>query len=191
MDPTTGSHRLVGTLTVEEQLLEINGSVWDSDRNLRFGPPKTKSSRRTITLNPATTAMLEAHINKYKPGEKGLVFTGPRGGPINPSNFRSRVWNPTVEKVVGRRVRFHDFRVSSVGWLREAGLDLRTIADRLGHSDISVTANVYSRFSEDLDEAAAKGIGERLGVYTVSTENESGVKPQVRPTRERSLVQVQ
>jgi len=49
--------------------------------------------------------------------------------------------------------------ITSIG----AGVDVRTVAGRLGHSDPSVTLRVYSHALEERDRAAAAVMGEILG----------------------------
>ena len=44
-----------------------------------------------------------------------------------------------------------------------AGVDVRTVAGRLGHSDPSVTLRVYSHALEERDRAAADVMGRVLG----------------------------
>ena len=40
-----------------------------------------------------------------------------------------------------------------------AGVDIRTVAGRLGHRNASTTLNVYAHFLDQADEAAANVIG--------------------------------
>jgi integrase len=55
----------------------------------------------------------------------------------------------------GDRVRFHDIRHFVATRLLAAGVDLRTVAGRLGHSKASTTLNVYAAFVPDADHQAA------------------------------------
>ena len=60
------------------------------------------------------------------------------------------------------RVRLHDLRHFTATQLIGAGVDVRTVAGRLGHSDPSVTLRVYSHFIEERDVAAAAIMGQVL-----------------------------
>jgi integrase len=60
-------------------------------------------------------------------------------------------------------VRLHDLRHFTATQLIGAGVDVRTVAGRLGHSDPSLTLRVYSHVIEERDRAAAAVIGRVLG----------------------------
>jgi integrase len=49
-------------------------------------------------------------------------------------------------------------------------VDVRTVADRLGHSDPSLTLRVYSHLIEERDRAAATIMGNVLGTKAVKTQ---------------------
>lgn len=69
---------------------------WSSDGNRVVGPPKTKKSRRTITL-PAEVISDLRPLLEGKPGA-GLVFTQTKGDLINHRNFWSRYWKPGIHR---------------------------------------------------------------------------------------------
>jgi hypothetical protein len=52
-------------------------------------------------------------------------------------------------------VRLHDLRHFVATQLLNAGVDVRTVAGRLGHRNAATTLNVYAHFLEDSDRAAA------------------------------------
>ena len=57
-------------------------------------------------------------------------------------------------------VRLHDLRHFVATQLLGAGVDIRTVAGRLGHRNASTTLNVYAHFLAQADEAAANIIGD-------------------------------
>jgi integrase len=57
----------------------------------------------------------------------------------------------------------HDLRHFTATQLIGAGVDVRTVAGRLGHSDPSLTLRVYSHVIEERDRAAAAIMGRVLG----------------------------
>ena len=59
-------------------------------------------------------------------------------------------------------VRLHDLRHFTATQLIGAGVDVRTVAGRLGHSDPSVTLRVYAHALEERDRAAAEVMGRVL-----------------------------
>jgi integrase len=51
-------------------------------------------------------------------------------------------------------VTFHDLRHTHATWLLESGVDLKTVSQRLGHSSITVTADVYSHVTRRMQKDA-------------------------------------
>ncbi len=88
------------------------------------------------------------------PEYAGLIFTTQEGGPIHPRNF-DRVWYGLMERAQVRRIRFHDLRHMHVSLLNKAGMDARTIADRIGHTDPAFTIRRYAHVFEEQRRAAA------------------------------------
>jgi integrase len=63
----------------------------------------------------------------------------------------------------GFDVTFHGLRHSAAILMLSAGVDVRTVAGRLGHSNASITLNTYAHYVRSADEAAAEKMGEVLG----------------------------
>ena len=59
-------------------------------------------------------------------------------------------------------IRLHDLRHFTATQLIGAGVDVRTVAERLGHSDASLTLRVYSHVLEERERAAAAVMGRVL-----------------------------
>ena len=60
-----------------------------------------------------------------------------------------------MEKAQVRRIRFYDLRHMYVSLLNKAGMDARTIADRIGHIDPAFTIRRYAHVFEEQRRAAA------------------------------------
>jgi len=56
------------------------------------------------------------------------------------------------------RQRFHDPRHCSASLLLAQGVAARTIMERLGHSQISLTMNTYAHLSPALEREAARAL---------------------------------
>ena len=87
--------------------------------------------------------------------DAGLVFCGPRGRPLNPSNIPSRDHVPRLERLGLPRTRLHDFRHFHATALVAADVDARTVADRLGHASQSCTLATYAHASARAQAQAA------------------------------------
>jgi integrase len=150
-----------GTLIVQ-QTLEKSG------RSPRFGTPKSKRSRRTIPLPDELVAILRpwrATQNEEKlllgPDYRdfGLVFTIPGGGPINEDNLRNQTYDPLVTLAGVRRIRPHDLRHCYASTLLADGVPLKTVSELLGHSSVSITADIYGHLTLETKRAAVERLG--------------------------------
>jgi integrase len=100
-------------LRVEETLSEVSGI-------LHKGPPKTKA-KRSVAIPAFLCGLLEEHMRRWPPGAEGRIFSSPRGGPVRRSNFRNRVWQPTVEKAGLSPLRFTIFATQRSHWPSRPG----------------------------------------------------------------------
>jgi len=68
-------------------------------KGIIFEPPKTKNSKRRITIPLQTTEALKEYeklwdeSRKNYPGEDDLVFVTNKHSPLSPQNFLRRFWN--------------------------------------------------------------------------------------------------
>jgi integrase len=133
---------------VVETLTEVKGQIG-------IGPPKSKASRRTVTMPAFLVDELAQHLAAYRDPE-GWVFSSPQGGPVRRTNFRRRFWIPAIRASVGEPMRFHDLRHSHAALLVAQGVHPKVLQDRLGHASITTTLDTYGHLMTGLDEAAAE-----------------------------------
>jgi integrase len=86
--------------------------------------------------------------------EYGYVFTRPDGRPYHPNSLTHR-----FQKLVAAAglppVRLHDLRHGAATLAHEAGADLKTVQDQLGHASI-VTADTYTSVLPPAQHRAAE-----------------------------------
>ncbi len=130
---------------------------------LSFAEPKTDKGRRSISLDPATVAVLRSHRQRqtnerllmgtaYQ--DQDLVFTRPDGRPIHPE-YVSRRFSRLVAGSELPRIRLHDLRHTHATMALVAGVATLVVSERLGHSAISVTSDIYQQVLPSLEEEAA------------------------------------
>lgn len=142
------------TLTVAETVAEVEGKIM-------FAPPKTLASCRTVGVPAPVMDMLAEHLaRRGRPGPDELVFVAERGGPLRAPHFRRRVWAPAVKAAKLEGLTFHGLRHSAAGLMIELGAHPRVIQQRLGHSSIRTTMDVYGSVLPTVDDAVTAGLAE-------------------------------
>jgi integrase len=134
-----------GTVTVAEQLVEVNGAF-------SVGPPKSAAGRRTVTL-PAAVVTTLAHYTARSPD--AFVFLSSQGTHLRRSNFNRRVWQPATRAAGLEGLRVHDLRHTAGTLATAAGGSLREVMQRLGHST-TVAAVRYQHVMAERDAAIAR-----------------------------------
>jgi integrase len=120
--------------------------------------PKSKAGRRTVAFPAELVPELRWHLDRFAaPGERGLVFVGPKGAPLRRSNFRP-IWNAATEEAGIPGLHFHDLRHVGGTLAAATGASLKELMARLGHSSTRA-AMIYQHATRDRDEAIAKALG--------------------------------
>lgn len=148
-----------GTLTVAQQLQRRAGRV-------EFSSPKSTRSRRTITLPDLALKALSRHRLRQRKEQlaadywedHGLVFPASNGRPGDSSNL-NREWHKIRNPLGLSRVRLHDLRHAAASFALAGGVQLRAVAELLGHSDTRLTADTYSHVLVAVRNDTATKIG--------------------------------
>ncbi len=142
--------------------------VFKDDTNYKIQalttPPKSKSSNRTVYFNPNISKDIKTYISSQK--ERYLKF----GRKYTPDNiiFANKNFGITYYPDLRKNLRklfekcnikasgFHIFRHTSGSKLYEMGVNIKTISEQLGHSDTSITSNIYVHLDEEKKKDAIK-----------------------------------
>lgn len=135
------------TISINKTLVTVNGSLYTQS-------PKTKRSTRTISLDDATIQVLknwklEQKKQFFKNGvkSKDIVITNIKGSYLDFAYFREE-----LKKFLSthnlKRFSVHSLRHTHASLLFEAGIEPKTISDRLGHSNIQTTLNMYTHLND-------------------------------------------
>ena len=122
--------------------------------------PKTTKGRRSIALDPATVAALQAHRirqleERLQWGEgwhdSDLVFTRENGTTIHPQRMTS--WFEQRSRDAGLpKIRLHDLRHSYATAALAAGVPAKVVSERLGHASVMITLDTYSHILPSMQE---------------------------------------
>jgi integrase len=120
--------------------------------------PKSRAGRRTVAFPEELVPELRWHLERFaEPGERGLVFVGPKGAPLRRSNFRP-IWNAARIRAEAPEMHFHDLRHVGGTLAAATGASLKELMARLGHSSTRA-ALMYQHASRDRDQAIARALG--------------------------------
>jgi integrase len=148
-------------------VIRVEASVVHGETGLVEKDTKTHAARR-LSLDHGTIAVLRAHRADCEQRARAIR------GVLADSAFvvsdradGSSPWRPNrLTQAFARlrsglglaHVRLHDLRHFQATELIAAGVDVRTVAGRLGHADPSTTLRVYAAFMEPADQGAARVI---------------------------------
>ncbi len=147
--------------------IRINKTLSSGENNRLFvQTPKTKNSIRTLKMDKITMDILEEWnkiqkqdylklgINTLQP--KQLVFSNENNEYLQPA--MTTKWILRIqEKYELPKITTHGLRHTHCSLLFEAGASIKEVQERLGHSDIQTTMNIYTHVTEKAkDEAAQK-----------------------------------
>ncbi|MBI4236302.1 MAG: site-specific integrase [Chloroflexi bacterium] len=153
-------------LSVRRNLQRIDGE-W------RFLEPKTKKSRRTISLPAPIVDALHAHRTRQLEerlragaaweGNKwgDLVFTDELGRPLSGFHALRRLRSLVVAAGLPP-MRYHDLRHGAISLMAALGIPPRVAMEIAGHSDIGTTMNIYSHVPQEVQQEAAEKIAASL-----------------------------
>ncbi len=133
-------------------------------------PPKSSKSRRAIDVTEYDVAVLRKHRalqieERLKAGsawrDEGWVFAKLDGNHINPNDL-TKTFKSLREELGLPTVRLHDLRHTHATLLLQAGVHLKVVQERLGHSTIAITADTYSHVTAGMQKAAARQFADEL-----------------------------
>lgn len=167
-------------IRVQQQLLEAGG-------RLSFGPPKTGSGVRTVPLDAATVRVLREHQDQQIAEETragtlglwtstGLVFTHADGRCVHP-DWVTRHFQRMAESAGLPRIRVHDLRHTSASLALAAGVPLKVVSARLGHSSLAITADLYTHVIPAVAYEAADQIGSLVQGRRSTTQQHPDEQP--------------
>ncbi|MBH0781351.1 tyrosine-type recombinase/integrase [Nocardia bovistercoris] len=147
-----------GVITVERQLVcTPDGIIEDT--------PKSDASGRSVSVGTAGVKLLTAHRSDQRAellswgvGKgSGYMFTTPTGETLDP-HWVSKEFKRQVTAADLPPIRFHDLRHTAASLMLASGSDMKTVSEILGHSDLTITGNIYASVYEDAKDAAVEAV---------------------------------
>lgn len=141
----------------------VNSILYSVDRGVYEDAPKTVNSVRWVTLPHETMILLREwrmvqDSDRLRLGEyyvdQGYVFAQDNGRPLHPDSVTD--WMKRFSERHGLpHINPHAFRHTMASMLYFNGVDSVSISKRLGHAQVSTTANIYAHVMEEADQRNA------------------------------------
>jgi integrase len=153
---------LTGQLSVVE-------SMEQTKTGLRFKSPKSGKGR-TVALSATVVEELRAHRVKRAQdllrlgvglSDDDLVLGQADGSIVSPI-YISQHWARTIRKTPLARLRFHDLRHAHATHLLANGVHPKIASERLGHSKVGITLDLYSHVIPGMQEDAVATVDAAL-----------------------------
>jgi len=152
-----------GIVAVERAITVIEGQT-------HIGPTKTHQVRK-VALDELGVAVLRRRLafmedlsaqaeSPLAENPYVLSYNAKGARPVNPDTVSHRF--ATLVERVGVDCHFHSLRHFSVTTLIAAGVDVRTVAERHGHAQATMTLNRYAHALPERDREAAAVVGRAL-----------------------------
>jgi integrase len=152
-----------GDVDFDTAHLSVTRSLVSVGYELHETRGKSRTARRAINLDPRTIEVLHAwrqlRVNEDPEFDRddpdGHVFARPDGTPTHP-----QLLSDAFQKLVHRsglpRVRFHDLQHTHATLLLKAGVPIKVVSERLGHSTPGFTMATYQHVIPGMQEQAAE-----------------------------------
>lgn len=172
LDANTGLRRgeLLGLhwtdLDLDAAQLSVCRTLLSVNYEIQFEQPKTARARRTVALDALTVSVLREHRKKQLEQrlaagadyhDNNLVFCHADGSPIHPqvaSDWFARI----VERAGLPRISMKGLRHTHASLALKAGVPVKVVSERLGHSSTSFTMDTYAHVLPGMQEDAAETV---------------------------------
>lgn len=160
--------------------------------------PKNTTSARPLKLSPTAFSMLLEYkrwqddqrdaCGDYWKDTVGRVFTGDDGAPVFPDSLTK--WFAAFVKRSGLPdVHIHSLRHTYASLMIADGTPLPVVSRRLGHAQVSTTANIYAHAIASADEKAAQ-IAEKFADVVTTPEDCQATGKRKSPAKRRGRLEL-
>lgn len=142
----------------ENKKITVNKTaVWIKGKQT-LQTPKTKNSKRVISIDPTTLSILKSwkkdqikiyfKNGKHFEGDENFIFTNQRSDWVQIHNFIP-YFKRFVTSHALKPITPHGLRHTHASLLFSAGVEPKNISDRLGHSTVQITLDLYTHITEE------------------------------------------
>lgn len=150
----------------EKNVVSVKTQIIDTvDEDCIFDDPKPEKSVRSISIDSSTMKELLAFRDYQKQyadnlgdqydNKHFLCFTNTFGKAFSVSNFRKRYFSKMVAAAeISEDYTIHCMRHTHATLLLKNGVSPKVVSERLGHSSVIVTLNIYAHVLEEMEQEA-------------------------------------
>lgn len=158
----------------EENTISITKTLYNPSNNkekYQLLTPKTRGSIRSIKIDPNVMKLLKVHkaqqnelkmYTRDKYLDKDFVITRTSGHPEIIKTIQNRMQRLLKLANIEKNVTPHSLRHTHTSLLIEAGVGIKEIQQRLGHTDIETTMNIYAHMTKNMEEKASQKFSELM-----------------------------
>ena len=126
---------------------------------------ETKSGRgRVVPLAGDSLSELRLFRSEADVGLDAFVFQGRDGGPMRPTSI-TQVFIQWARRAGISGLRLHDLRHTHASLMLSAGVHLKVVSERLGHSSVAITGDIYSHVMPSVQLEAVERFGVNPGSW--------------------------
>jgi integrase len=145
--------------------LRRNVHVVQQMQGRRLSPLKTRASQRVVPADDLVLQKTAAHVERWPPGEHGVLITNRLGQPVQRNSFGDR-WRLAVREAgLPAGTRFHDLRHFYASTLIAAGAHPKVVQERLGHATMAETMDTYSHLFPAAADTGRGALDAALGTH--------------------------
>lgn len=143
----------------ENKRLNISRTAVVVNKKQTVQDPKTKRSKRVITLDDETLNVLRLwkrqQVKEYFQAGKAYqhdsnyIFTNNRGEWLLTATMKVKLKRFLCKHNELKKITPHGFRHTHASLLFEAGLTAKIISDRLGHNNVQTTLDMYTHINDN------------------------------------------
>lgn len=142
----------------ENKKITVNKTAVRIKEKQTIQTPKTKNSKRVISIDPTTLSILKNwkkdqikiyfKNGKHFEGDDNFIFTNQRGDWVHIHNFIPYFKRFITDHKL-KPITPHGLRHTHASLLFSAGVEPKNISDRLGHSTVQITLDLYTHITEE------------------------------------------